>query len=88
MKPQTKPVKAVDFAKNMEESRSVKVMESEKPIPAKDDNSKQVEDLEAVKLKLTKEIEELRSTISAMDSKLIEVSFASINIAIQESDAF
>lgn len=84
------PVEAVKFVKNMEESRSIKVMDNEKLIPAKDkefdvnreNNSKQVEDIEEVKLKLVKEIEELRSKISAMDSKLVEVSIALIDIII------
>ncbi|XP_042010883.1 vesicle-associated protein 2-2-like [Salvia splendens] len=84
--PQTKPVKAVDFVKNMEDSRTVKVMDSEKPIPAKDDNSKQVEDLEEVKLKLTEEIKELRSTISAMDSKLIEAEYTIEKLKVEKSN--
>ncbi|XP_057771936.1 vesicle-associated protein 2-2 [Salvia miltiorrhiza] len=79
-----KPVEAVKFVKNMEESRSVKVMDSENSVPAKDDNSKQVQDLEEVKLKLIKEIEELRSKISAMDSKLVEAEYTIEKLKIEQ----
>lgn len=87
-----KPVEAVKFVKNMAESRPLKVVDSEKPIPTKveefyadrDDTSKQVKDLEEVKLKLMQEIEELRSQIGAMDMKLVEVSLASIYIKIPD----
>ncbi|KAL1543152.1 vesicle-associated protein 2-2-like [Salvia divinorum] len=75
-----KPVEAVEFVKNREESRLVKVEDLE------DDNSKQVEDLEEVKLKLTKEIEELRSKISAMDSKLIEAEYTIEKLKVENSN--
>lgn len=79
-----KPVEAVKIVKNMEESISVKVTDSEKSVPVKDevfyadraDKLKQVKDLEEVKSKLMKEIEDLRSKVSAMDLELVEVSIA------------
>lgn len=85
-----KQVEAVKIFKFMEESRSLKVMDNKKSVPAedeefhadRDEKSKQVKDLEEEKLKLMKDIEELRSKISAMDSKLVEVSTASIDIRI------
>lgn len=39
------------------------------------DESRQVKDVEETKLKFTNDIEELKSKMTALDSKLIEVSF-------------
>ncbi|PIN16045.1 VAMP-associated protein involved in inositol metabolism [Handroanthus impetiginosus] len=78
-----KKADAIKNFKNLEESRSIKDVENMKPVPAKneelfsskDEESKQVKDVEEEKLKLTKDIEELRSKISALDSKLVEASY-------------
>ncbi|KAG8370056.1 hypothetical protein BUALT_Bualt14G0077900 [Buddleja alternifolia] len=77
-----KKVEEIKNVKNVEESRSLKVTDNSKPVsakdvefyPDKDDETKQVKDVEEVKLKLT-QIEELRSKISAMDSKLVEAEY-------------
>ncbi|KAI3469450.1 hypothetical protein Pfo_026113 [Paulownia fortunei] len=74
-----KKVEAVKIVKNMEESRSLKVMDnmkSEEFYPDKDEELKQVKDVEEAELKLTKDIEELRSKISAMDSKLVQAEYS------------
>lgn len=76
-------MEAIQNAKNKDEPRSLKVVENLKSDPAKNeevypeknDELKQVKDVEEAKLKL--DIEELRSKINAMNSKLIEVSIAS-----------
>lgn len=62
-------------------------MDIKQPIAAKDEEfdaekAKQVKDLEESKLKLMKEIEDLRSKISTMDSNLVEVSIPFIGIRI------
>lgn len=80
-------MEAVKIVKNMEESQSLKVTDNKQSIPPKDEEfynekAKQVRDLEESKLKLMKEIEDLRSKISTMDSKLVEVSIALIDIRI------
>lgn len=91
----TKPVEAVKFVKNMEDSRSLKVMDSEKSIPTeveefyvdRDDKSEQVKDLEEVKLKLMKEIEDLRSKIGAMDLKLVKAVDTIEKLKVEKSNA-
>ncbi|KAK4388481.1 Vesicle-associated protein 2-2 [Sesamum angolense] len=65
---------------NMEESSPLEVTERLGPLPAKakefypgkDEESKGVKHVEEAKLKLVTDIEELKSKITAMDSKLIE----------------
>ncbi|KAL0434558.1 UNVERIFIED_CONTAM: Vesicle-associated protein 2-2 [Sesamum latifolium] len=65
---------------NMEESNPLEVMERLGPLPAKaeefypgkDEESEGVKHVEEAKLKLVTDIEELKSKITAMDSKLIE----------------
>ncbi|KAL0414644.1 UNVERIFIED_CONTAM: Vesicle-associated protein 2-2 [Sesamum radiatum] len=76
----TKKAEPINNVNIMEESRSLKVMESLNSVPAKDEEfypdkheeSKQLEDAGDADLKLTKNIEELRSQISALNSKLVE----------------
>ncbi|KAL0457322.1 UNVERIFIED_CONTAM: Vesicle-associated protein 1-1 [Sesamum latifolium] len=76
----TEKAEPINNVNNLEEYRSLKVMESLKSVPAKDEEfypdkheeSKQLEDAGDAELKLTENIEELRSKISALNSKLVE----------------
>ncbi|XP_011090861.1 vesicle-associated protein 2-2 [Sesamum indicum] len=76
----TKKAEPINNVNNMEEYRSLKVMESLKSVPAKDEEfypdkheeSKQLEDAGDAELKPSKDIEELRAKISALNSKLVE----------------
>uniref|UniRef100_A0ABR0V8L7 MSP domain-containing protein n=1 Tax=Rehmannia glutinosa TaxID=99300 RepID=A0ABR0V8L7_REHGL len=86
-----KKVESIKNVKNMEESRSPKAMDNMKSVPAKDEEfcpvkdekfypekkeePKPVKDVEESKLKLMKDIEELRSKISIMDAKLVEAEY-------------
>ncbi|XP_051127844.1 vesicle-associated protein 2-2 [Andrographis paniculata] len=65
--------RTTDNVSNIEiESRSPKVMDNTS-LPGKDEKMKQqVKDVEEAKLKLTLDIEELRSKITTMDAKLVE----------------
>ncbi|GFQ08397.1 vesicle-associated protein 2-2, partial [Phtheirospermum japonicum] len=78
----TKKLEPIKSVKNMEESRSVKVVDDVKSVPAKNNEfypdkyeMKPVNDVDETKLKLMQDIEELRSKISAMDSKLVEAKY-------------
>ncbi|KAH6769790.1 hypothetical protein C2S52_014593 [Perilla frutescens var. hirtella] len=90
----TKPVEAVKVVKHMEESTSLKVTDMEKSIPTevkefyvdRDDKSKQIKDLEEVKLKLMEEIEDLRSKIGAMDLKLVEAEYTIEKLKVEKSN--
>ncbi|KAL3626151.1 hypothetical protein CASFOL_029700 [Castilleja foliolosa] len=73
------PIKSV---KNMEESRSVKVVDDVKSVSTNNDEfypeknkTEPVKDVDETNLKLMQDIEELKSKISAMDSKLIEATY-------------
>ncbi|KAL0323512.1 UNVERIFIED_CONTAM: Vesicle-associated protein 2-2 [Sesamum angustifolium] len=69
---------------NMEESSPLEAAERLGPLPAKavefypgkDEESKGVKHVEEAKLKLVTDIEELKSKITAMDSKLIELAYS------------
>lgn len=77
--PPNKVIKQMEATNSMEEFRSPKVMDNT-PVLAKieevhgdkNEEPKQVKDVEEAKLKLTLDIEELRSKITTMDTKLVE----------------
>ncbi|KAL3648892.1 hypothetical protein CASFOL_005295 [Castilleja foliolosa] len=77
-----KKVEPITSVKNMEESRSVKVVDDVKTVPAKNDKfypdkdeMKSVKDVDETNLKPMQHIKELISKISAMDSKLVEAKY-------------
>ncbi|GER39208.1 vesicle-associated membrane protein [Striga asiatica] len=83
----TKKLEPITSFKNVEEFRSVMIMDEMKAALPKDEKSylvkvkdevNPVKDLDETNLKLMKDIEELKSKISAMDSELVKVSTAFI----------
>ncbi|KAL8515533.1 hypothetical protein ACS0TY_014282 [Phlomoides rotata] len=88
----TKQVEAFKIVK-MEESQSLKVTDNKQSISAKDEEfyvekAKQVKDLEESKSMLMKEIEDLRSKISTMDSKLVEAQYTIEKLKIEKSNTY
>ncbi|PIN14377.1 VAMP-associated protein involved in inositol metabolism [Handroanthus impetiginosus] len=81
-------MEAIESVKNTDDSRSLKAMDNMMSFPTKlaeffqnkDDESEGVKDVEESKLKLAKEIEDLKSKISAMNSKLAEAEYTILKL--------
>lgn len=96
-----KHIEDAEIIANAEEDRLPNVVENVKSVPAKNDKLKpdkdkdfkpdkyeetrQVKDVEETKLKFTNDVEELKSKITALDSKLIEAQDTISNLKEEKS---
>lgn len=90
-----KEVEALKNVKSNEESRPLDVMDGLKHVPVKnevltpekDKESKRTKDVEVAEMKLTREVEELRSKICAMDAELVEAQHSIEKLSKEKSIA-